>query len=455
MSKPTSAQQTILSALKRAKAQAQTSTEGAQAASETQQQMPMPGAPIPIRESTGEVDINKLRINHHAPKAPQPKLSKRKIHLIAAAVSALAVLAWLVYPHTVTVQTTAVTMVYPSQQYVLLNSTGYVVPQLKAAVASKATGRLEWLGVVEGAHVVKGQVLARLDSRDVEALRDNAMANVNVARAAVETAYVEMRNAELTLNRMRDLRSKSFVAQAQVDDAASRLQRANSTVTSARAALQAAEATANNADISVDYTQIRAPFDGVILSKAANIGDIVTPMSSAADAKGAVVTMADMSTLEVEADVSESSLAQIKVGQPCAIMLDSIPNQQFRGIVSRIVPTIDRSKATVATKVRFVDVDPRILPDMSAKVSFLSHDIAANQQKPVLAVNPQAIVERNGKNVIFVTRENKVAAIEVTKGNPLGDVIGIKGAVKAGDAVVLNPPSKLRDGSSISLEKSN
>lgn len=419
------------------------------------QPAPLTQTIIPKRESASDVDISKLRINHTAPRPSPPKPSRRKIYFAAAAVSACAVLAWFVYPHTVAVQTTAVTMVYPSQQYVLLNSTGYVVPQLKAAVASKATGRLEWLGVVEGAHVVKGQVLARLDSRDVEAMLNNAMANVNVARAGVETAYVEMRNAELTLNRMRDLRSKSFVSQAQVDDAASRMQRANSAVTSARATLTAVEATAANAEISVDYTQIRAPFDGVILSKAANIGDIVTPMSSAADAKGAVVTMADMSTLEVEADVSESSLSQIKVGQPCAIMLDSIPNQQFRGVVSRIVPTIDRSKATVATKVRFVDMDPRILPDMSAKVSFLSHTIESNQQKPLLAVDPKAVVERDGKHVMFVVRDNKAATVEVAVGNSLGEVIGIKGAVRAGDAVVLNPPSKLHDGSALNIAASN
>jgi HlyD family secretion protein len=336
-----------------------------------------------------------------------------------------------------------------------LNATGYVVPQLKAAVASKATGRLEWLGVVEGSHVVKGQVLARLDSRDVESLLSNAIANVNVARAGVESAYVEMKNAERTLARMRDLRSKLFVSQSQVDDASANLQKANAAVTSSRATLSAMEATAVNAEISVDYTQIRAPFDGVILSKAANIGDIVTPMSSAADAKGAVVTMADMSTLEVEADVSESSLADIKVDQPCVIMLDSIPNEQFRGIVSRIVPTIDRSKATVATKIRFVDIDPRVLPDMSAKVSFLSHSVASSQQKPLLAVSPQAVVERDGKHLVFVVRDDKAKAVEVVMGNPLGEVVGINGDVKAGDAVVINPPHILHDDSTITLAKSS
>lgn len=407
---------------------------------------------IPKRESASEVDIGQLRIRH-APQAPQPKKINRKIWIIAAVAAVAAIASWLIYPHSFTVQTTAVTMVYPSQQYVLLNATGYVVPQLKAAVASKATGRLEWLGVVEGAHVKKGQVLARLESNDVQAVYENALANVNVARAGVETAYAEMKNAEKTLQRMNEMHNKGFMSQAAVDDAVARARKANAAVTSARAALEAAEATANNAQVSVDYTEIRAPFDGVILSKAANIGDIVTPMSSAADAKGAVVTMADMSTLEVEADVSESNLAQIKVDQPCVITLDSIPNQQFRGVVSRIVPTIDRSKATVATKVRFIDLDSRVLPDMSAKVSFLSQTIAANQQRPLLAVNPQAVAERNGKHVVFVLQKGKVAAVEVAVGHSLGDVVGIKGALKAGDAVVLNPPGKLDDGSAVIIAK--
>src|SRR4029078_3148129 len=142
------------------------------------------------------------------------------------------------------------------------------------------------------------------------------------------------------------------------------------------------------------YTQVRAPFAGVVLTKNANVGDIVTPFSSAADSKGAVVTMADMSTLEVEADVSESSLEKVKAGQPCEIVLDALPDGRFRGTISRMVPTVDRAKATVMTKVRFNELDPRVLPEMSAKVSFLSRAIGAEDQRPLAAVNPDAIVER-------------------------------------------------------------
>ncbi len=405
--------------------------------------------------SANEFDITKLRVRRD-PLAQKPEnSSNNKRYAYIAAGIALSIAAWFLYPHTIAVETTSVTMVYPSQQYTLLNATGYVVPQLKAAVASKGTGRLEWLGVAEGSHVKKDEVIARLESRDVRANFDSAMANVDVARAGVEAAYVELKNANQALARASTLYQKGFFSKAAVDDATARERKANAAVTSARATLDAAEANASSAEIAVDYTLIRAPFDGVILSKAANIGDIVTPMSSAADSKGAVVTMADMSTLEVEADVSESSLAQIKVDQPCTIMLDSIPNQQFRGVVSRIVPTIDRAKATITTKVRFIDTDPRILPDMSAKVSFLSRAITAQQQHAVMAVNPQALVERDGKHVVFSVQNNKAVAVDVVPNNTLGDLVAIKGGLHAGDAVVMKPPRRMSDGSRVTLEASH
>ena len=186
------------------------------------------------------------------------------------------------------------------------------------------------------------------------------------------------------------------MSQAALDTAKMRADRAVAGVASAKAAIAVAEANARNAQVAVDYTLIRAPFDGVIVSKSANVGDMVTPFSSAADSKGAVVTMADMSTLEVEADVSESSLAKIKVGQPCEITLDALPDARFRGRISRMVPTVDRAKATVMTKVQFDAIDPRILPEMSAKVSFLSQEVTAEQQKPLLAVHPDALAARDG-----------------------------------------------------------
>ena len=391
-------------------------------------------------------DIAKLRIDRSL--APVRASRRRKwLWLGGVAVAAAAGAAWYAaQPHPVTVQATTVVTSYPSQQHVVLNATGYVVAQRKAAIASKATGRLEWLGVAEGSKVKSGEVIARLDNRDVIAQAQSAEAAVRAARAALEQARAEERDASAQLKRNQDLVAKGFLAQAALDTAQMRADRAVAGIASANAGIAVAEANARNAQVAVDYTVIRAPFDGVIVAKAANVGDMVTPFSSAADSKGAVVSMADMSTLEVEADVSESSLAKIRVGQPCEITLDALPDARFRGRVSRMVPTVDRAKATVMTKVQFDAIDPRILPDMSAKVSFLTQEVTAEQQQALLAVNPDALVVRDAATTLFVIRDGKVAEIPVVRGMRLGDLVAIAGALQSGEKVVLKPPADLKPG---------
>lgn len=357
---------------------------------------------------------------------------------------------WLVLrPHAIAVQTTPIVTTYLSQQFVVLNSTGYVVAQRKAAIASKASGRLEWLGVAEGTRVKAGEVIARLDSSDVAAQLDAAQANVQVARASLEQAQAEDRDAEVSLKRTKDLVAKKFLSESSLDQATARSERSVAGVASGKAGLVVAEANARNARVAVDYTLIRAPFDGIILSKSANVGDMVTPFSSAADSKGAVVTMADMSTLEVEADVSEASLSKIKVGQPAEITLDALPDARFRGGVSRIVPTVDRAKATVMTKVRFDAIDPRVLPEMSAKVSFLSQPVTAEQQQPLLAVNRDALTQRDGKTAVYVVRDSKAVEVLVVPGSKLADVTAIAGDVRTGERAVLKPAPDLRDGAQV------
>jgi RND family efflux transporter MFP subunit len=351
----------------------------------------------------------------------------------------------------VSVQTTPIVTTYPSQRYVVLNSSGYVVAQRKAAIASKATGRLEWLGVAEGSRVKAGEVIARLDNRDVVAQAQSAEAAVRAARAALEQAKAEEWDAATSLKRSQDLLAKGFVSQAAVDSAKMRADRATAGVASADAAIGVAEANARNAQVAVDFTLIRAPFDGVILSKSANVGDMVTPFSSAADSKGAVVTMADMATLEVEADVAEASLSKIAVGQPCEITLDALPDARFKGRISRIVPTVDRAKATVMTKVQFDAIDPRILPDMSAKVSFLSQDVTAEQQKPLVAVPSDALATRDGAPVLFAIREGRAVAVRVVPGIRVGDLVAITGDVKTGEKVVVKPGADLEPGALVKV----
>jgi RND family efflux transporter MFP subunit len=328
----------------------------------------------------------------------------------------------------------------------LLNATGYVVAQRKAAIASKATGRLEWLGVAEGTPVKAGEIIARLDNRDVVAQAQGAAASVTAARAALEGAAAEEWEARAALKRNEELLAKGFVSKSALDTAKARADRAIAGVANAKAAIGVAEANARNAQVAVDYTLIRAPFDGVILSKSANVGDMVTPFSSAADSKGAVVTMADMSTLEVEADVSEASLSKIKVGQPCEITLDALPDARFRGRISRIVPTVDRAKATVMTKVRFDAIDSRVLPEMSAKVSFLAQEVTAEQQKALLAVHPDALAKQDGGTVLWVIREGKGLAVPITVGVKLGELVAIAGEVKSGEKAVAKPTADLKPG---------
>jgi HlyD family secretion protein len=393
-------------------------------------------------------DLARLRIDRNL--APVRRRRRSRWWLAAALVLVLAAAAlWLARPRVASVETTPVVTTYPSQQFVVLNATGYVVAQRKAAIASKATGRLEWLGVAEGSRVKAGDVIARIDARDVRAQAQSAVANVNAARAGVTQAQVEQRNAKQDLDRNAALLGKGFISQAAFDTVRARYDRAVAGVASAQAAENAARANARNAEVAVDYTEIRAPFDGVILSKSANVGDMVTPFSSATDSKGAVVNMADMSTLEVEADVSESSLARIHPGQPAEIVLDALPDARFRGHVSRMVPTVDRAKATVTTKVSFEHIDPRILPEMSAKVSFLSQEVSPEQQKPVLAVAPGALAQREGHDVVFVIRDGKAVAVPVTTGQKIGDQVAITGAVKSGERVVDHPAATLAAGTPV------
>ena len=347
------------------------------------------------------------------------------------------------------VETVTVTMAYPSQSFTVLNATGYVVAQRKAAVASKATGRLIWLGVQEGSRVRKDDVIARLEDLDVKATREQAAANVQVARANLTQGQVELKDAETALKRSQGLLAEGFVSQASHDVAVARYDKASAQIASLQAAIGASVANLRGAQVAVEQTLIRAPFDGVVLTKAANVGDIVTPFSSALDSKGAVVTMADMTTLEVEADVSESSLSKVRIGQPVEIQLDALPDKRFRGEVNRTVPTVDRSKATVMTKIRFLEPDARVLPEMSAKAAFLSKEVGDTERVARPAVNPAAIAKRDGRDVVFVVKEGKLAEVPIETGATLGDLVEVRRGPPPGDKVVLRPSEKMHDGTAV------
>jgi RND family efflux transporter MFP subunit len=395
-------------------------------------------------------DISQLAIDRSAAPAARPRRRRWTWVAGAAVLAAAGISGFTVLGGAHTVATAAVTTAYPSQAVTLLNATGYVVAQRKAAVASKATGRLEWLGVMEGSRVRKDEVIARLENRDVTAQREQAAANVKVAQANLEQVRAEFREAEANLKRSRDLAGKQYISESALDTAVARFDKARAGVQSGEASLAVARANLQAAEVALDQTLIRAPFDGVVLTKSANVGDNITPFSQAADTKGAVVTIADMDTLEVEADVAESSLGKVKVGQPCEIQLDAVPDHRFPGVIQRIVPTVDRAKATVLVKIRFLERDSRVLPDMSAKVAFLERAVDAADRQPVTVVPKQAIVERNGAKAVFVVKDGRAVLTKVAGGRPIGDLVQVAG-VAAGDRVIVKPPDRLADGDRVKV----
>ena len=402
-----------------------------------------------------EQDLSKLQIDRGA-KSFGTKRRPRWVKWTAGAAVAIGIAVLAAFRSAtspVTVDTANVTSAFPSQSFTVLNATGRVVAWRKAAISTKATGRLEWLGVQEGSRVKSGEVIARLESLDVAAARDSAQAAVSAARANLEQGEAEMREAESAYRRAQDLYSKKFISESALDAAKARAEKARAAVSSLRAAIGVAEANVRSASVSVEQTLIRAPFDGVVLTKNANVGDIITPFSSAADSKGAVVNMADMETLEVEADVAESSIGKIRVGMPTEVQLDAYPELRLLGEVSRVVPTVDRSKATLLVKVAFREKDARALPDMSAKVGFLERFPEANERKAVTAVRPEAVAKRGDRSVLFVLdKDNRAKETPVRVARKLGDLLEVEG-VKAGDRVVLAPPEKLRDGATVALLK--
>ncbi len=338
------------------------------------------------------------------------------------------------------VEITTATLISPGQANALLTASGYVVAQRKASIASKATGRLVYLGFKEGDRVKIGQIIARIESEDVEA-------ELAQAKAELEVAKADRIDAEQSLERAKDLLDGKLISQAEFDAAKARSDRVLALIASREAALRGAE-------VSLENTRIRAPFDGTILSKNADVGEVVAPFAAGASARVAVVTIADMNSLEVEADVSESNIEKIEAGQPCEITLDAYPEKRYRGIVDKIVPTADRAKATVQTKVRFLDKDKRVLPEMGAKVHFMSLQSSQNIDiEPRIAIDPSAVTTRRSEKVVFVLKENMVHEVPVTTGDVIGRLIEIRKGLASGERIVLKPSDKLQSGSTVIVKQ--
>jgi len=398
-------------------------------------------------------DLSKLTIARDQKAFTSKKRGRKKWWLIAGILLATLILFVVLRGGgTTQVEAGVVANAYPAQAITALNATGRVTAQRKAAVSTKATGRLEFLGVQEGSVVKSGDILARIENKDVTATQDQARAGVQAAKANLEQGLAEMRDAQSNLTRSEDLAKKNFISGASLDTAKARFDKAKAAVASLNGAIGVAQANLRATAVAVEQTLIRAPFDGVVLTKNANVGDIITPFSSAADSKGAVVNMADMSTLEVEADVSETSISKISVGQPVQIQLDAFPDLRIPGKVSRTVPTVDRSKATLLVKIEFIERDPRVLPDMSAKVSFLTRPLTEAEKAPVTAVQSSAVTKRDGKDVVFVIENDIAKQTAIVVAGKIGDLVQVSG-VKPGEKVVISPSEKLKNGAAVAIAK--
>ena len=398
-----------------------------------------------FKMATKDLDLASLRIDRsfqHG-KSPRRSRTRRKIliGLVLALVFATAIMFLKdLFDPAVEVQLATAALTSPSQTKSVLTASGYVVARRKAAVASKGTGRLVLLNVEEGDQVKKGQLIARLEDDDVVAARESARQSLLVAEA-------DLYDAKTSFERMRILLKQGLIAQVEYDVAEARFKRVVASIDVARFALKEAE-------VAVDNTRIIAPFDGTVLKKNADVGEIVAPLAGAASSKAAVVTIADMSSLEVDADVSEANITRVAPEQQCEITLDAYPQQRYPGYVTKIVPTADRAKATVLVKIKFKEYDQRVLPEMSAKISFLTIGYKADSAdlKLLLTVPEAAVATRAGRAVVYQIRDDRAVEVPVSTGQKLGALIEIKSGLNEGDKIIAKVDDRIEAGAKVAIK---
>ena len=329
----------------------------------------------------------------------------------------------------------------------ILTASGYVVARRKAVVSAKIQGRLAQLSVEEGSFVREGDVIARLESADYQA-------QVEVARAQVQRSEADLAEQQRQMRITQNLTQSHIVSQDQLDAALSRVRLAEAALSQSKASLAVADASYQN-------TLIRAPFTGVVVKKMAEVGESVAPIPPGVNistSSGAIVALADMATLEVEADVSESNVAKLRSGQPTEVSVEAFPDRSYRAVLRQVIPTADRTKATVTVKVTILDKDKDLKPEMSAKATFLEpakkdSSRGTDSGKPVVSVPKDAIATRDGKTVVFEVRDDKkVYELPITIGNENQDQVIIKQGLVGSEKLVLHPSDKLKAGDAVKLK---
>ena len=364
---------------------------------------------------------------------------------------------WFLTSRPVAVQTAIATS--PAQGgngSAVLQATGYVTARRQATVSSQITGTLTAVLIEEGDHVQKGQVLARLDDNALRAAVNAAQANVQSQQAQITQAQAQLVQAQADEKRQSELAASGMVTKQSAEQALTTVALDAAQLDTRRREADSARAQLAQANVNLDYAVVRAPFSGVITDKAAQVGEIVSPLSAGGGfTRTGVGTIVDMDSLEVDVDVNEAYIGQVKPDMPCEAVLDAYPDWKIPSHVIAIVPTADRGKATVKVRVALEQKDARLVPDIGVRVSFLAQKQApaATAVPRGVLVPPQAIVERDGHAAVFVVRDGKALLRRVTPA--AGDVGSMKllpDSVDAGDRVILSPPTTLADGAAVSTD---
>ena len=406
--------------------------------------------------------LKELRIDRSARQAPPPP---RGLWIgIAVAVAVVLLLAvggwWLLgRPDPVAVRTATVEAMASDggnvQAASVLDATGYVVARRMATVSAKITGKVREVLIEEGQHVEAGEVLATLDPVDADAQRDLAVAQLGAARSAAVGVQAQVREAEANADRLGSLVQQQLVSRSQYDQAIAARDALRAQLVTAQRNAQVASDQLQIAENGLDNTVVRAPFAGVVIAKAAQPGEIVSPLSAGGGfTRTGIGTIVDMDSLEIEVDVGESYINRVQPKMPVVATLNAYPDWKIPAEVIAIIPTADRGKATVKVRVALKEKDPRIVPDMGVNVSFLEQAAPqAEQQAPARGVRvpAAAVAARGGQDVAFVLDEDgeRVQQREVEVGRSLGDGRQVLSGLAAGETVVLDPPKDLEDGSRV------
>ena len=336
----------------------------------------------------------------------------------------------------------------------LLNASGYVTPRRRATVAAKITARVVEMLADEGMVVQAGQVLARLDDSDAVKRLATARTGLDVARANVPVLEVNLANAERELQRQQDLEKEGVASVQALDLARTTRDGLKAQLAASHEEVRQGQANVATAEQDVENCTVRAPFAGIVVSKDAQPGEMVSPVSAGSGfTRTGIATIVDMDSLEIEVDVNEAYIARVAPAQKVVATLDAYPDWQIPARVRTVIPTADRQKATVKVRISFEALDPRILPDMGVKVAFLGEE-RRSDQPPVRALVPRdAVREVDGKQVVFVFRDGMVERRAVSVGLVRGSDLEINAGVSAGDQVVVRGPEGLHDGERVKVKQ--